>query len=218
MIRQIKYLMLKDIQLELKQRYALNGILLYVISTIFICYLSFTKIIDTSTWNALFWIIMLFASINAVSKSFVQESKARQLYYYTIAGPQAVILSKIFYNLILIILLSLLCWAFYSMLIGDLVLNKPVFALALLLGSCGFSSLLTMIAAIASKTNNNFSLMAILSFPIVLPLLLTLIKVSKAAIEGASIYDEGMYLLVLFLINIIIVLLSYILFPYLWKE
>jgi heme exporter protein B len=218
MIRQIKYLMLKDIQLELKQRYALNGILLYVISTIFICYLSFTKIIDASTWNALFWIIMLFASLNAVSKSFVQESKARQLYYYTIAGPQAVILSKIFYNLILMVVLSLLCWAFYSVLIGDLVLNKPVFALALLLGSCGFSSLHTMIAAIASKTNNNFSLMAILSFPIVLPLLLTLIKVSKAAIEGASIYEVGIYLLVLFLINIIIVLLSYILFPYLWKE
>jgi len=105
---EIKHLIVKDIRLELKQKYALNGILLYVVSTIFVCYLSFTRIIDAETWNSLFWIIMLFTSVNAVSKSFVQESQGRQLYYYTLSGPQAVILSKIIYNILLMGVLSLL--------------------------------------------------------------------------------------------------------------
>jgi len=218
MLKQIRYLVIKEISLELKQSYALNGILLYVVSTIFICYLSFNSITDTTTWNTLFWIIMLFASLNAVSKSFAQESKQRQLYYYTVAGPKAIILSKIIYNLFLMIVLGLFSWGFYTLLIGDLVADKLIFGLAIVLGSCGFAAMLTMVAAIASKTSNNFSLMAILSFPIILPLFLTLIKVTKNAVEGVSSPNNIAYLLVLLLIIAVIVTLSYILFPYLWRE
>ncbi|HEY1008411.1 MAG TPA: ABC transporter permease, partial [Sphingobacteriaceae bacterium] len=88
---QIKFLIGKEMVLEWRSKYAINGILLYVVSTIFVCYLSFRKT-DPVTWNALFWIIMLFASVNAISKSFVQENRGRQLYYYTLASAQAIIL------------------------------------------------------------------------------------------------------------------------------
>ena len=173
LLAEIKYLVLKDIKLEFKQRYAINGILLYVVSTIFVSYLSFARIVDAATWNSLFWIIMLFAAVNAVSKSFVQESTSRQLYYYTITSPQAIILSKMIYNFMLMGVLSLLCLLVFTGLMGGFVVNYPLFISALLLGSFGFASALTMIAAIASRTNNNFALMAILSFPVVMPLLLT---------------------------------------------
>src|SRR5688500_1827509 len=105
MLRQVIHLISKELTLELRQKYVLNGILLYVISTVFISYLSFKRVSDPPTWNALFWIIMLFASVNAVSKSFIQESKGRQLYLYTLASPQAIILSKIIYNMLLMIAL-----------------------------------------------------------------------------------------------------------------
>src|ERR1700744_2594347 len=90
-------LLKKEILLEWRSKYAFNGVLLYVISTVFICYISFqlTPGFEKSggyniVWNILFWIIMLFASVNAVAKSFMQESRARLLYYYTIASPQAI--------------------------------------------------------------------------------------------------------------------------------
>ena len=70
-VSEIKLLLHKDIKLELKQSYTLNSILLYAFSTVFICYLSFKGVVDVSTWNALFWIILLFTSINAVVKRFV---------------------------------------------------------------------------------------------------------------------------------------------------
>lgn len=215
---EIRNLIAKDIRLELRQRYAVNGILLYVVSTVFVSYLSFNKIVDASTWNALFWIIMLFASVNAVSKSFVQESISRQLYYYTIASPQAIILSKILYNLILMGILSVLCLLVFIVLMGNFITNFPLFIAALFLGSSGFTSILTMIAAIASRTNNNFALMAILSFPVVLPLLLTLMKVTGSAINSGAWGENIPYVIALLLINMIVIALAYVLFPYLWRD
>lgn len=202
----------------MRQRYALNGILLYVVSTIFISYLTFQSVISPATWNALFWIIMLFASVNAIAKSFIQENKGRLLYFYTLTSPQAIILSKIAYNILLMTLLSIICFVFYSLFIGNIVKDMPLFLLVLLLGGMGFSSLLTMVSAIAAKANNNFTLMAILSFPIMIPLLMTIVKVSKNAIDGLDRSVSYNYLVILFLINLIVIILSYLLFPYLWRD
>jgi heme exporter protein B len=218
LFNEIRYLVAKDIRLELKQRYAFNGILLYVVSTIFVCYLSFSKIIDAETWNALFWIIMLFAAVNAVSKSFVQESLNRQLYYYTIASPQAIILSKVIYNSMLMGILSLLCLAVFSALMGSFIANYTVFLIALLFGSLGFSAVLTMIAAIASRTNNNFALMAILSFPILLPFLLVLMQVSNSALSGGTLQENLRFVAAVLVLDGIVIALAYVLFPYLWRD
>jgi heme exporter protein B len=216
-INQIKHLVAKEIKLEMRNKYALGGILLYVVSTVFVSYLSFKKIINPATWNALFWIILLFASINGVAKSFINETRGRLLYLYTLVSPQAVILSKIIYNSLLLTVLSGLCLFVYTLFIGNIIQDITLFSLTLLLGSFGFSSLLTMVSAIASKTNNNFTLMAILSFPIMIPLLMVLIKLSKNAIDGLERWDFN-YLFVLMFLNVIIVALSYLLFRYLWRD
>ena len=218
LLSQLKHLFIKEFSIELRQKYAINGILLYGVSTIFISYLSFKKILNPGVWNALFWIIMLFASVNAVSKSFMQESKGRLLYLYTIASPRAVILSKMLYNSFLIVLISFLCFLFYGLFIGNIVQDNVLFSIVLFLGSMGFSSILTLMSAIASKTNSNFSLMAILSFPVMVPLLMTLIKVSRNAIDGLDWSVSSNYLIVLALLNVIVGMLTYLLFPYLWKD
>ena len=215
---EIKYLIEKEIKLELKQKYVLNGILLYLVSTIFVTYLAFDRIIDTDTWNSLFWIILLFVAVNGISKSFIQESPARHLYYYTIASPQAVLLSKVIYNLLLMTILSVLSFVFFLLLMGNLVVNIPLFLTTLVLGSLGLASILTMVAAIASRASNNFSLMAILSFPIVLPLLGTLMKVSKSALSAAQWSGNYGFIIILLTINVAVIILAYLLFPYLWRD
>src|ERR1700689_1028005 len=120
LVSQTWFLFKKEILLEWRAKYAFNGVLLYVVSTVFICYISFqlTPGFEHSSgykvvWNVLFWIIILFASVNAIAKSFMQESKSRLLYYYTIASPQAIILSKTIYNIFLMLLLSALTLPVY---------------------------------------------------------------------------------------------------------
>ncbi len=215
---QIKFLIRKELMLEWRSRYALNGILLYVVSTVFVCYLSFREISNPPTWNALFWIIMLFASINAITKSFIQESRGRQLYYYTITGPQAIIISKIIYNIFLMLLLSVIALGFYSLVFKNPVGDPLLYMLSVLLGSISFASVFTMISGIASKSGAGGSLMAILSFPLVIPLLIVLIKLSKNALDGLDRSVSLDEIAILLAINVIVITTSLLLFPYLWRE
>jgi len=216
--QEIKALVGKEIRLELRQKYVINGILLYLVSTIFVTFLAFDDIVSAETWNSLFWIILLFVAVNGISKSFLQESPARHIYYYTIASPQAVILSKIIYNLLLMIILSSLSFLFFVLMMGNKVVDIPLFLTCLLLGSLGMTSVLTMVAAIASRASNNFSLMAILSFPIILPLLSTLMKVSKSALTASSGSGNSGFIVLLLTINGAVIVLAYLLFPYLWRD
>lgn len=211
----------KELTLEWRQRYAINGILLYLVSTIFICYLSFnvrTNQLNPITWNALFWIILLFTAINAVAKSFIQEKDGKYLYYYWLVSPQVLIISRILYNTLLMLVLALTGYMMYSLVLGNPVGDPALFLVNLLLAAISFSSALTMISAIASKANNNQTLMAILGFPVILPMLLMIIKISKNALDGvarSASYDE---MLTLFAINLIVGAVSYLLFPYLWRS
>ncbi len=218
LFHQIKFLIRKEIMLEWRSRYALNGILLYVVSTVFVCYLSFRQISNPPTWNALFWIIMLFASINAITKSFIQESRGRQLYYYTITGPQAIIISKIIYNIFLMLLLSIIALGFYTLVFKNPVGDPLFYMISVLLGSISFASVFTMISGIASKSGAGGSLMAILSFPLVIPLLIVLIKLSKNALDGLDRSVSLDEIAILLAINVIVITTSLLLFPYLWRE
>lgn len=218
MLQEINHLIRKEITLEWREKFAFNGVLLYLVSTVFVCYLSFSSIIDIPTWNALFWIIILFAAINAVLKSFLQERDGRLLYYYTLVRPQSIINAKIVYNTLLMVALGLAGLVVFIGFMGNPVQNLPLFVLNMLLGVAGFSAVLSMVSAIASKARNNFTLMAVLSFPLVLPLLLVLIRVSADAIQGASIDEALPNLLVIILLIAITLVLSNILFPYIWKE
>lgn len=214
---QVKALVSKELLLEWRSKYALNGVLLYVVSTIFVCFLSLVSV-NPITWNALFWIIMLFASINAVSKSFLQESKGRQLYIYTIASPMALIISKTIYNVLLMLLLTLIALFFYSMVFGIVPQDLLLYIVATLLGSVSFSTIFTMVSAISSKAGNGGMLMAILSFPVIIPVLILLIKLTKNAIDGLdrSVSMDEIGLLVV--VNVLVMAVSLLLFPYLWRD
>lgn len=218
MIRQITTLIHKEIKLEFKQAQGLNSILLYVVSTIFVCYLAFGGIIEKASWNALFWIILLFASVNGASKSFVQENNARHIYYYSICKPQSVILSKIAYNIFLMVIIALLSYIIFALFLGDQVKNHSYFLLLLVTGAIGFASTLTMVAAIASRSSNNFALMAVLSFPVIMPLLLSLIKASSILLSNIALQSPLPYILAIATLDLIVIILSYLLFPYLWRD
>ncbi len=214
---QVKFLVRKEIVLEWRSKYAFNGILLYVVSTIFVCYLSFKKV-DPITWNALFWIIMLFASVNAIAKSFLQENKGRQLYYYSITSAKAVIISKIIYNVLLMLLLSAIAILFYTLVFKNQVGDILFYLLAVLIGSVSFACVFTMISGIVSKASNSGALMAILSFPVIIPLLMVLIKFSKNAMDGLDRTVSYNEIGVLAAINIVVITVSLLLFPYLWRD
>jgi len=221
LLREIWYLIQKDFRLEWRQRAALNGMLLYVGSTVFVCYLSFALRggeLPAPAWNALFWIILLFTAVNAAAKGFLQESRGRLLYYYTLVRPQAVILAKISYNALLLLGLSLAGLAVYAVVLGNPVQNMSLFVANVMLGALGFATTLTLVSGIAAKATNSSTLMAVLGFPLMIPMLLLLIKVSKNALDGLEFDASRSALLTLVALNLIVTAVSYLLFPFLWRS
>jgi heme exporter protein B len=214
----LSQLIKKEFLLEFRQKSTLAGILVYIVATVFISALSFKKIIHPTVWNALFWTIFMFITVNISTKSFMQETKGKGLYNYLYYNPRHFILSKIIYNMLLMAVLSLLTFFFYSWFVGSMVQDMGMFLLALLFSSSAFSGVLSLMSAIASKANNNISLMAILSFPVLMPLLLVSVKLSKHAIDGLAWSVSYKYLLILIMLNFVVVALATLLFNYLWKE
>lgn len=217
LMKEVVFLLRKDLRLELRSSYAISGILLYVFSTVFIVYSSFQNV-QPDVWNALFWVIVLFASISAVVKSFVQENGARELYYYTLVNPTSILLSKILYNIFLLSLLSLLTWLGFSFVAGNPVKETAQFFGVIFLGATGFSITFTFVSAISSKADSSSTLMAILGFPLIIPILLTLIKLSANALRLMR--DTAIEKDVMILVSIDLLLLgvALVLFPFLWRD
>ena len=214
---QFMHIIKKDLKIEFRQKASINGILLYIVTTVFISYMVFNVIEELTTWLALFWIILVFGATNTILNLFKHESGRQYLYYYSLLPPKLVILSKLLINAILIILVALINYLLFIVLLGDPIENHNIFIVVVLLGSLGIASTFTLISGIASKTNNNSALTALLGFPVLLPLILTAVKVSMLAGLGFSWEDCLVYLGVLGLLNIVIIALSLVLFPYLWR-
>ncbi len=207
----------KDLLLETRQQYTLYGILLYVASTIFVVYLSMGQPED-NTWNGLFWVIQLFVCVNAVAKSFLQESKGRMLYFYSITSAGDFVLAKLVFNAVLMIVMSLLSLAVFTLLLGNPLENGLRFLFITCLGGFSLSMVFTFLAAIAAKAQQSSALMAIMGFPIIIPQLLLLMKISSSAF--ASVIQAGWWEMVLLLagLDLLVVALAVILFPFLWKD
>lgn len=207
----------KDILLETRQQYTFYGILLYVVSTIFVVYLAMGQP-EEKVWNALFWIIQLFVCINAVAKSFLAESRGRMLYFYSIAGARDFIIAKLIFNLILMLLMSLLSLAVFTLLLGNPLENSLSFIGISILGGVSLSLVFTFLAAIAAKAQQQAALMAIMGFPLIIPQLLLLMKVSTIAFS--AVVQNGLWQMIFLLmgLDIMVMLLAIILFPFLWKD
>ncbi|HMU72065.1 MAG: heme exporter protein CcmB [Ferruginibacter sp.] len=218
MMKRVFALLGKDILLEFRQKHTFYGILLYIASTIFVLYLSLDKT-DAAVWNGLFWVIQLFICVNAVAKSFLQESRGRMLYFYSIASPVEFILAKLLYNLLLMVLMSLISLALFATFLDNPVSNMLLFTGIVVLGGMGISIVFTLMSAIAAKAQQNAALIAILGFPVILPQLMLLMRLSKTAF--AEVFKEGALLQMTGLIaglDVLVIGLAIILFPYLWKE
>ncbi len=207
----------KDLLLELRQQYSFYGILLYIGATIFVLNMAI-KEPEAKVWNGLFWVIQLFICINAVAKSFLQESRGRMLYFYSIASPVDFVLAKLLFNTLLMLLMSLLSLLLFSLFLGVPGLQKTMQFIGLVvLGGWSLSLVFTFLAAIAAKAQQNAAIMAVLGFPLIIPQLLLLMQLSNIAFAPIVFIPAGTVLL-LAALDVLVILLAIILFPFLWKD
>jgi heme exporter protein B len=207
----------KDVLLEFRQQYSFYGVLLYVVSTIFVLYLAMGQP-ENMVWNGLFWMMQLFICVNAVAKTFLQEGRGRQLYFYSICSPVYFILARMIFNAALMLIMNLISLLLFIILLGSPLAHPLLFLGISCFGACSISLVFSFLAAIAARAQQNAALMAILGFPLIIPQLMLMMRLSTLAFS--DIFQSGLKSIVLLLacFDILVVLLSVILFPFLWKD
>ena len=212
---------LKDMRSELRTRYALNALIMFVITTLSIILFALgNENTSPELLSGVLWIIIFFSTMSGLSRSFVsEEEKGTVMTLHLIAHPSTIYFGKLFFNLILLGALNIFTVLLYLLFVSSFTVeNYTIFFITVLLGTLGLGSASTIIAAIIAKANTKGTLYPVLSFPILLPLFLTVINATKLSAEGAAFSDAVSEFRVLISYFVVVTTISYLLFEFIWKE
>lgn len=216
-IIKVKDIFIKELSIEFRQQFAMGGIFLFAATVVFLIFKSFNNI-SPREWTILIWIVMLFAGLNAVVKSFLQEKKETYMYYYTLFDPTDLIIAKLLYNFIFLCSIFVIILLFMGLFTGYPVKDQSLFFTGSVLGIFGISVVFTFVSVISASDNSNATLMSILALPLILPILLLLLKVSAVSVRLLNDSAVGDDIWLLFGVDSILFGAMLILFPALWRS
>ncbi|MBK6771955.1 MAG: heme exporter protein CcmB [Ignavibacteria bacterium] len=210
----------KDLKSELRTRYVINSLLMFVLVTISVIRFALG---DEKTENeiltGLLWISIFFSTSNGLSRTFVKEEERETSIALKLSSDStAVLTGKLLFNLVLSFALNILILILFILITDYSVKNVSGFLITVIIGNFGLVSASTIIAAIISKANSKGTLYPVLSFPVLLPLLITVINATKLASLGVG--TEKLYgeIIILVSYTIVITVVSYMLFRFVWED
>jgi heme exporter protein B len=211
---------LRDLRGEFRTRYAVNAILMFAVTTLIAVSFSIGsfRIGDAEKpflYAVLLWIILVFSALSGLSRSFVKEEEAGTMDVLKLsARPQAVFLGKLFFNLTLLGALELLIVPSFILMMNYEIKLPGLFAAMVITGGIGLAGGTTIVAAMIAQASARGALFSVLSFPLLLPLMITAIKGCEKAAVGAD--NPGwpeVRIAVAYSIVMIVML-----FPLIWEE
>jgi len=220
-LRSTAAVFLKDLRSELRTRYAVSALVMFVVTTISIILFSLgSEGASPDALSGMLWVVIFFAAMSGLSRTFVmEEERGTTLTLQLLAPPGAVFFGKLLLNLVLVTGVNAVTVVLYAAFINGFVIRTmSIFIVTIILGSIGFAASATVIAAIIARANTRGTLYPVLSFPIVLPLLLSVIQATRMASEGAFFGEAAGEFQLLISYIVVVVVSSAMLFDYIWKD
>jgi len=214
-------LFLKDFKSELRTRYAINALAMFIIVAISVILFSVgNEKISPSLTGGLFWVVIFFTAMSGLSRAFVsEEERGTSLTLQLIAAPSTVFLGKLLFNIILVFAMNTIIAVLYSAIFEAFIIqNFVLFLVSFILGNIGLAVSSTIIAAIIAKAGAKGTLYPVLSFPILLPLILTSVQLTLFSLDGISFERAKFELAIVVSYDIIMLTASFMLFDFIWKE
>ncbi len=175
--------------------------------------------VDDTILSGLFWIVIFFTAISGLSRVFIKEEETgTSLALKLSAGATEVFIGKLFFNFVLTFSLNMVIFFLFSLITGIRINNFPAFAFTVILGNFGIVSASTIIAAIIAKANSKGTLYPVLAFPVLLPLLITMIDATKLASEGVPTIELMGNFQILVSYTVVITIVSLFLFKFVWED
>ncbi len=212
----------KDIRCEFRTRYAVNAIMLFGVTTLVV--VSFAvgqKNLLPEVYSALFWIIIFFSAMSGLAHIFVREEESKTATVLRLTSDTTPIyLGKLGYNVVLLALLQIVIAPLFLLLTDATLYDPALFIVIVILGSIGLAGATTLIAAIISRASVKGALFAVLSFPILLPLLIGVINATTKALSasGGGFSGSSSELQLLVSYAVVMITASLLLFEFVWEE
>jgi heme exporter protein B len=210
----------KDIISEFRTRYAVNAIVMFALVTLTVISMAIGIAVPSLPVRAaLFWVILFFAAMSGLAQVFIKEEEAGTALVLKLSSDGLVIFfGKLLFNLILLAILAVLIVPLFIVLLDTVPASWPVFAVGLILGIIGLAGATTIIAAIVSKATVKGALFAVLSFPILMPLLVAVIEITKIGFGGGNFADISSSLQLLLAYDVVMIAISVMLFDFVWRQ
>jgi heme exporter protein B len=220
-IRSALSVFLKDWQSELRTRYAISALLMFVLTTIAIVLFALgTEGAPAHALAGMLWVVIFFSGMSGLARTFVtEEERGTAMTLQLTAAPSAVYTGKLLFNLVLVYAVNAVAVLLFFFFIQGFEVRTPsIFLVTLFLGSTGLAVMSTLIAAIIAKANTKGTLFPVLSFPLLLPLLLAVINATRLSAEGAFFTEAlGEFQVLISYIGAVLTV-SYLVFDYVWKD
>ncbi|MBI2420194.1 MAG: heme exporter protein CcmB [Ignavibacteriales bacterium] len=214
-------LFLKDIKSELRTRYSINSLAMFIIVTISVILFSVgNEKLTPFMAGGMFWVIVFFTAMSGLSRAFVsEEERGTTMTLQLIANPDTILGGKMLYNMVLIFSMNIVTFLLYTAVFDSFIIKNPdIFFLVFSLGNIGMAVSSTIIAAIISKAGSKGTLYPVLSFPILLPLMLMLIDLTKLCMDGTTFADTQIEIFFLLCYDVLMMTASFLLFDFIWKD
>lgn len=184
MIKSSVAILRKEITQELRTKYAFNTLLAFTgASLLLILFTLRAQQLNPTPKSGLVWIIILFAAMTGMMRSFVQETEKKTWALLQLhASPAEVYTGKLIYNFLFLLVLHIFTFFFYILMM-DLPITSPGFlGLSILFGSLGLASVTTMTSAMIARADRKGAVFSVLCIPLLVPLLLILTRITTMAL------------------------------------
>ena len=211
----------KDFHSEIRTRYAINSLAMFIIVAISVILFAVgqEKISEALT-GGLFWVVIFFTAMSGLARAFVsEEERGTSLTLQLTASPSIVFSGKLIFNVVLVFCMNTVIALLYAALFESFIIqNFLLFFLAFVFGNIGLAISSTIIAAIIAKAGAKGTLYPVLSFPILLPLILSSVQLTLFALDGTTIEQAKFELAIVVSYDVVMLTVSYLLFDFIWKD
>lgn len=208
----------KDFLIEFRNRSAVNISFAFAgITTLSVSLTAAGTPFTPMVHAIIFWVILFFSAMSGLAHIFIREEEEKNALFLSLHySAEEIYLSKLLFNLILFLCISLVVTLLYLFFLQVLPVHITLFIFTVLSGSIAIASVTTILGAMVSKAGSGSSLFTVISFPVLLPVLWTAINLTSAAIEGGN--QDFRSLLFLLAFSGVIVSASYLTFKFIWTE
>jgi len=189
MVKPALSILKKEIAIELRTRYALNTLLAFTgAALLLILFTLRADQMDPTPKSGLVWIIILFAAMTGMMRSFVHEADKKTWDLLKLhAKPTEIFAGKLVYNFLFLLILHLFTFFFYLVMMNMQVISYPYLVAVLAFGSAGLAGVTTLTSAMIAQADRRGAVFSVLCIPLIVPLLLILTSMTKTAlIEGSG--------------------------------